>query len=584
MLYRELPLSDFILNQLDKENITETTPIQEKAIPEILAGKDIIGLAQTGTGKTFAFLIPVVNRFIEDESIGDGIIKALVLAPTRELVSQIASEAKRLASSQKPLKVAEIIGGADFGKQLDAINSGVDLVVATPGRLLDFIKQNKIELKHIQAMILDEADRMLDMGFINDIKTIMVRTPKSRQTLMFSATMPYEIYFLASNHMRDPVEINISQDQITTDNIDQQLYHLGRDEKMPYLINMMLQLDTELVLIFTNMRVFVDDIVRTLMKYGIPARGMSSLLPQNKRTRLMSDYKSGKIKVLVATDVASRGIDVDGISHVFNYDMPQDSENYVHRIGRTARAGRKGTAISFCSEYDYEDLARIEKYLGEKIPTFDVDVEMTKMPKGDFQDLNPSRGQRERGERDRGERERSPRERGPKREKQPARSGRNESAAAKPERDKQPAARTHSDKQQRQQRHEVKGQRISHVGAGGVKKIAKPGIFARIASSLKGLFSRKKKQEKTYNKPEERKGNSRGRSNHKGHQNRNSQPRQNQEQSNRSEGGQGRKRQNNRGKGKAKPQDQRQSSSQGNRNRNGRGGGQQKRNQPRTFY
>jgi ATP-dependent RNA helicase RhlB len=384
MLFSELPITKKLKENLIKLNFDEMTSIQQRSIPDIINGVDLLGLAQTGTGKTFAYLLPILNSIFENKEY----IKphSLILAPTRELVSQIVGEAKKL-SVNMDVNVVEIIGGKEYEKQIQKLKKGADIIVATPGRLIDYIKQDIIKLNHLSCLVLDEADRMLDMGFANDIRTIILRTPKSRQTLMFSATMPYEIHMLASQHMVNPLEVNVSQDNITIDKIDQKLYHLGREEKLPYLINTILKLEDYLILVFTNLRVNVDSIVYKLLEYGIPAKGISSLLPQKKRTKLMSDFKSGKIRVLVATDVASRGIDVEGISHVFNYDLPQDPENYVHRIGRTARAGESGIAISFCSEYDYEDLTKIEKILKAKIENINIDPAFCRYPVGNFNSL-----------------------------------------------------------------------------------------------------------------------------------------------------------------------------------------------------
>lgn len=398
MTFSELPLHPDIQERLKKQGFESPTPIQGKAIPYILDNTDVVGLAQTGTGKTLAFLIPVIQKLTEQyekNPPGDEKrpIACVIMAPTRELCTQIREEAEKIKGPN--IRVTEIMGGTGYQRQEDALREGTDIVVATPGRLIDFLKQEKIDLSNTRYLVLDEADRMFDMGFMNDMLTIIIRTPRDRQTLMFSATMSFEINRIITDYMRDPIEIQVTPDKITTDNIEQKLYHLGRREKIPYLLNTLLNEETDLVLIFTNMRVYVDEIVNKLQKYGIKARGLSSLLPQHKRTKLMKDYKEGRVKVLVATDVASRGIDVDGISHVFNFDLPQDTENYVHRIGRTARAGRSGVSISYCSEMDYESLAKIEDMLGHKLEVSDVNPDFCEFPKGEFEDLRPagSRGQ-----------------------------------------------------------------------------------------------------------------------------------------------------------------------------------------------
>ncbi len=386
MKFTELELNKQLLDAINEIGFSEMTPIQEKAIPEGLKGKDITGLAQTGTGKTISFLVPIIQKILSEDSIGPS---ALILAPTRELVLQICEEAKRLLKFTDK-KIATIIGGTGYKEQEKELSENSDIVVATPGRLIDHIKSGKLKLKNIKFFVLDEADRMFDMGFIKDIRYVMKQCPPEKQVLLFSATLSYYVIRLATEYLKDPVEIKIESDKIVTDNIEQSLVHLGRDEKIPYLINNILNDKEEgLGIIFTNLKVMVPEIVNTLRRFGIPVTGISSLLDQKKRIRLLKDFKLGKYKFMVATDVASRGIDVDNIKVVYNFDLPGDIENYVHRIGRTARAGKKGRSISFCSERDYEELDKIEKFIGNKLKSMEVNENELKLPVGNFEKFVP---------------------------------------------------------------------------------------------------------------------------------------------------------------------------------------------------
>ncbi|HNI99067.1 MAG TPA: DEAD/DEAH box helicase, partial [Leptospiraceae bacterium] len=310
---------------------------------------------------------------------------ALILAPTRELVLQICEEAKKLLKKTDK-KVATIIGGTGYKEQEKEISEKYDIVVATPGRLIDHIRSGGLKLGNIRFFILDEADRMFDMGFIKDVRYVMRQCPAEKQVMLFSATLSYYVVRLASDYLRDPVEIRIEPDKVVTENIDQKIVHLGRDEKMAFLINSILEDKEEgLGIIFTNLKVMIPELVSTLRRHGIPVTGISSTLDQKKRIRLLKDFKLGKYKYLIATDVASRGIDVDNIKVVYNYDLPMDTENYVHRIGRTARAGKTGRSVSFCSEKDYTELEKIEKMLGSKLESIHVEETYLQMPKGEFE-------------------------------------------------------------------------------------------------------------------------------------------------------------------------------------------------------
>lgn len=388
MEFKELELIPKLQENLAKANFQTLTNIQEQAIPFALLGKDITGLAQTGTGKTLAFLVPSINQLLK-ESPETGKTYILALAPTRELVMQIAEEAKKLLKDT-PYAVATIIGGTDYKDQEDSLSNNPGIIVATPGRLIDFVKSRNLDITQVKIVVIDEADRMFDMGFVNDLKYIFHKAKDRSQTLLFSATLSFEIIRLAYKYLKDPVEIQIDPERIISERIEQALYHLGRDEKLSYLVNLILQDKMEgLGIIFTNYKSNIPMIIRTLHRFGIPTAGLSSDFDQKKRIRLLKDFKLGRYRFMVATDVASRGIDVANIDVVYNYDLPSDSENYVHRIGRTARAGRKGKSISFCSESDYQELERIEKYLRASIPVVAVDENFLQFPKGEFEAFVP---------------------------------------------------------------------------------------------------------------------------------------------------------------------------------------------------
>lgn len=382
MKFEELSLHPKLLSAIQEIGYTELTPIQEKSIPHGLEGKDITGLAQTGTGKTVAFLIPVVHTILT-KNIQK--VSALVLAPTRELTIQIADEAKKLLKHSDGIRAVPIIGGTDYksqNKDLEGLNG---IIVATPGRLIDMVKSGSIDISNVEFFVLDEADRMLDMGFIQDIRWLLHKCKNRKQTLLFSATLSVEVMRLAYRFLNEPVEIQINPEKIITERIDQKIVHLGREEKIPYMTNLIVNSKDEgQGIIFTNYKANIPKIVYTLRKYGIPITGISSELDQKKRLRLLRDFKSGKYRYMVATDVASRGIDVENIDIVYNYDLPQDTENYVHRIGRTARAGRMRKAIGFCSESDYVELEKIEKYLKQKIEILEVNEEYIQFPTGEF--------------------------------------------------------------------------------------------------------------------------------------------------------------------------------------------------------
>lgn len=389
MKFEELELNESLHKAIKDIGYIELTPIQNEAIPHGLAGKDITGLAQTGTGKTLAFLIPAINRLMnpsaDDEGNKQKFPAIIVLAPTRELVMQISEEATRLLK-YTDIQVAAIIGGTDYKTQQLSLNEKTGVIVATPGRLIDLVKSGKCNIADISIMIIDEADRMFDMGFFQDLRYIIHHCKERKQTMLFSATLSYDVMMLASRFLNEPVNVEIEPEKMITEKIEQMLYHLGEEEKLAYLVNLILN-DTreDQGIIFTNFKSNIARIVNSLRFYGISATGISSQLDQKKRMRLLRDFKEGKYRIMVATDVASRGIDVENIGIVYNYDMPMDTGNYVHRIGRTARAGRAGVSISFTSEKDYQDLDRIEKFLKTQIPVKKTEEAYLKFPQGEFQ-------------------------------------------------------------------------------------------------------------------------------------------------------------------------------------------------------
>jgi ATP-dependent RNA helicase RhlB len=348
------------------------TPIQAEILPSTLSGKDATGRAQTGTGKTAAFLITVITRMLNNPIQGKqkpGTPRVLVIAPTRELVLQISEEARQLAK-YCAMNIVSVFGGMDYEKQKKQLtNARVDIIVATPGRLLDFQRRGDLNLKKVEIMIIDEADRMLDMGFIPDVRKIIYSTPKKdkRQTMLFSATLTREVIRLAEQWTRDPVTIEIEPEQIAVDTVEQIVYLVTLSEKFTLLFNIISKQNLDRVLIFCNRRDEVRRLAEMLTRYGINCAELSGDVPQNKRIRRLNDFKNKKIRALVATDVAGRGIHIEGMDHVINYTLPRDPEDYVHRIGRTGRAGSAGTSVSFADEEDAFYLPPIEKFMGRKL-------------------------------------------------------------------------------------------------------------------------------------------------------------------------------------------------------------------------
>jgi ATP-dependent RNA helicase RhlB len=371
MKFSELNLPAEVMKGIERIGFTDLTPVQEESIPLALLGKDVAAQAQTGTGKTAAFLISLFTRLLKEQRPSGSDPRALVMAPTRELVVQIVEDAKGLGAFC-PLKVQAIFGGLDYDKQRQALRDGVDIIVATPGRLIDYAKQRVFSFKNIEAVVIDEADRMFDMGFIKDLRYILRKLPSfdQRQTMLFSATLSPRVMELAYEFMDLAERVRIEPEQVTAEKIEQILYHVGRREKFALLLGLMRREQAaERVLIFVNTKKEAEYLTERLKANDLKAAVISGDIPQNKRMRILSDFKEGRLIYLVATDVASRGLHVDGVTHVVNYDLPQDADDYVHRIGRTARAGAAGKAISFADEDLVFHLPEIEEYIGRKIPS-----------------------------------------------------------------------------------------------------------------------------------------------------------------------------------------------------------------------
>ena len=364
MKFTELKLPEVVQQGVDDAGFEALTPVQQESIPLALQGRDVAAQAQTGTGKTAAFLIALFCKLLGSGRRTSNNPRALVMAPTRELVVQICMDAE-LLGRHTGLKVQPIFGGVDYEKQRQALRDGVDIIVATPGRLIDYYKQRVFSMDRVEALVIDEADRMFDMGFIKDLRYILRKLPpfEKRQTMLFSATMSAEVMELAYEFM-DLAE------KVTADNIDQILYHVSRKEKFALLLGLLKQeTGVERVMLFVNTKAEAERLNNLLNANDVPSAVISGDIPQKKRMRILDQFKLGSLTHLVATDVASRGIHVDNVTHVINYDLPQDREDYVHRIGRTARAGAVGRAISFADEETVYQLADIEEYLGKSIPS-----------------------------------------------------------------------------------------------------------------------------------------------------------------------------------------------------------------------
>ncbi len=365
-----LGLNPRILSGLERASFTHCTPIQAITLPVALAGADVAGQAQTGTGKTAAFLLVIFNRLLKQESNEYGKNpRSLIVAPTRELALQIHRDAM-LLGADTGLKFALAYGGVDYEKQRNAIRDGVDVLIGTPGRLIDFLKQKVYSLRYTEVVVLDEADRMFDLGFISDIRFLLRRMPKPqlRQSMLFSATLSHRVMELAYEHMNNPEALKVEAESVTSDHVEQKVYYPANDEKLPLLIGLIRSLGESHSMVFTNTRAAADKVGRTLSANGIQAAVISGSVRQEKRQKILKKFHDGEIPVLVATDVAARGLHIPDVTHVFNFDLPQDAPDYVHRIGRTARLGARGDAISFaCEDYAFH-LPEIEEFVGYSIP------------------------------------------------------------------------------------------------------------------------------------------------------------------------------------------------------------------------
>ena len=369
MKFTDLTLHPDLLRGVQDMGYETLTPIQERAIPLLLEGTDLLGCAQTGTGKTASFALPILQQLLDDDH-RDHKIRALVVTPTRELAIQVEENFAAYAK-HTPLRTAVIFGGVKQGKQVQRLQKGIDVLVATPGRLLDLLGQGLLTLKHLEFFVLDEADHMLDMGFIHDIRRLLRQLPDERQSLFFSATMPSEIKKLADSILHRPERITIAPEQATAERVDQVVYPVNKPDKRKLLLHLLRDEDMESTLVFTRTKHGADRVARQLDRQNVPAAAIHGNKSQGQRQRALQRFKDGDLRVLVATDIAARGIDVSELSHVVNYDLPNVSETYVHRIGRTGRAAASGTAISFCDVEERPYLRDIEKLIRQDIDRVD---------------------------------------------------------------------------------------------------------------------------------------------------------------------------------------------------------------------
>ena len=374
MDFASLELPEPVMRGIRGAGFVTATPIQEAALPLALKGKDLAGQSQTGTGKTAAFLIAAFTRMLRTPApppgpADTGTPRMLVIAPTRELVVQIESDAKQLGKFT-PFRIVAVYGGIDYAKQRETLAAGCDLLVGTPGRLIDYLKQRVWSPRHVEVLVIDEADRMFDMGFIADLRFILRRLPphEKRQSFLFSATLSFRVLELTWEFMNNPAQITIMPQQKTAERVEQSLFHVGREEKFPLLLGLLRREGGDRILIFSNTREEARRLEDRLTRNGYETRALTGDVDQKKRLKILNDFKEGRLPVLVASDVASRGLHIEAVSHVINWDLPQDAEDYVHRIGRTARAGAGGKAISLVDEASALNLEAIEKFIGQKIP------------------------------------------------------------------------------------------------------------------------------------------------------------------------------------------------------------------------
>lgn len=542
MNFSDLQLESSLTTTLTQIGFNECTPIQEQAMPHILAGKDVAGLAQTGTGKTAAFVLPLMERILRARPVADDASEEtrqlvrtraftdwkpfhfiLVLVPTRELAEQVFENVQKFGQ-HCGLKGTAIYGGTGYDKQKEAIKNGVEFVVATPGRLIDLFKENIIDLKQVRAVVFDEADRMFDMGFKDDMKYILQRIPRERQLLVFSATLNFDVLNTVYQFGSEPVEINISRDQAKAENVKDAILHVGQDEKPQFLFSLMKLHQPKQAIIFTNFKVNVDKIAKFLNDNDLPAMAISSLLTQAQRTRVIEQFKAdNNMNIMVATDVAARGLDIKGVDMVINFELPNDSESYVHRIGRTGRAGTEGKAFSLVSDRDIDALYRLEEYLKHKLESVYLEndqliKEFKPYPEGDFSysqsfrrhensdqqgkprrhDRKPRRDKPQRGEQASGERgERPQRRHGAHKEKnhehrhQQRGAGQNQHAKNNSERDQSPR-HGHKGHQHKGKTHSKHGQQHTHGHKPKHAVVAhkkQQSIGQKISGFFKKLFS-----------------------------------------------------------------------------------------------
>jgi len=407
-LFSELNLPESLQKGIDDLGFTEMTDVQQTALPLTLAGKDVAGQGRTGTGKTAAFLITAMNRLLTTEpkqGRNKSHPRVLVIAPTRELVVQISNDAKKLAK-YTDLKLHTVFGGVDYEKQRLGFDNGVDILIGTPGRLIDYLKKRVYSLTKADMLVIDEADRMFDMGFIKDLRFMLHRLPKynERQSLMFSATLSHKVLELAYEHMNSPEKLRAEEGDLTASGISESMYNTSMDDKFPLLVHLLRKSNVERGMIFINEKRTGERVARNLARYGFPVGILSGDVRQKKRMRILEDFSTGKLQLLVATDVASRGLHIAGVTHVFNYDLPEDAENYVHRIGRTARAGATGTAISFSCERFCFGLPDIEAYISRQVPLFNIESDMLDIGKP----TNPGATAEGQGKEDRAEQHNRP--------------------------------------------------------------------------------------------------------------------------------------------------------------------------------
>ncbi|UXR64212.1 DEAD/DEAH box helicase [Bdellovibrio bacteriovorus] len=541
--FSELNLDSLLVSAIQKIGYDDCTPIQEQAMPPVLDGKDVAGLAQTGTGKTAAFLIPLMERILRARPAQGEITEEqkaaiekrafadwkpqnfiLILVPTRELAEQVQDNINKL-STESGLRGFAIYGGTGYDKQKEALKNGVEFIVATPGRLIDLYKEHLVDLKQVRAIVFDEADRMFDMGFKDDMKYILQRVPRERQLLVFSATLNFDVLNTVYQFGSEPVEINISRDQAKAENVKDQIFHVGNEEKPQHLLSLLKVHNPKQAIIFTNFKMSVERIAKFLTENGIPAMAISSLLTQAQRNRVIEQFKAeNDMNILVATDVAARGLDIKGVDMVVNFELPMDSESYVHRIGRTGRAGTTGQAFSLVGDKDIESLARIEDYLKHKVEVGYLENDqlvkdfkpMSSHFEGHYpKSLDRARAPREGGRGGEKRGDRGPRrergDRGPRQERGPRPEGQQKSAQGaqqgqgpqgrqdnRPKRQHEGGPKRHDGKRGDQKpRHDQQarkphGQQQQRQGASARKRVpvaAQKSIGQKVAGFFKRLFS-----------------------------------------------------------------------------------------------